>query len=61
MADIKTAPSPCKSCTIAKDPANCERKTCTRWMAWFIAKWDYFAQLIQQDLKEKENSNEPEN
>ena len=57
MADIKTTPSPCESCTTAKDPTDCERKSCTRWQAWIVAKWDYWAPLIRQKLQEREVEN----
>ena len=57
MEDIKTMPSPCKSCTAVTDPNDCERKICTRWQKWLVAKWDYWAPQIQQMLKEKEGNN----
>lgn len=60
MADIKTVPSPCKSCTTVEDPADCERKTCKRWRTWFLEQWDYLAPRILQMLKEKEGGNEQE-
>ena len=32
--------NPCLTCTIVKDPANCENKSCQVWRKWFIRRWE---------------------
>ena len=32
--------SPCFTCTVVKDPRNCENKLCKEWQAWFIERWE---------------------
>lgn len=32
-------PSPCLTCTIVKNPYNCENKLCMPWRRWFLARW----------------------
>lgn len=32
--------SPCKTCTIVKDPEICDDKLCKQWREWFMRKWE---------------------
>lgn len=57
MAEVKTAPSPCINCDAVANSADCTKKTCPQWRAWYMEQWDYWAPLVLQKLKEKEAKN----
>lgn len=40
MEQNERKPSPCLTCTIVKDPVNCENKSCQMWREWFIQRWN---------------------
>lgn len=32
--------SPCENCALVENPAECEKRACTVWRAWFVRAWD---------------------
>lgn len=50
MGEMKK--SPCKTCTTAKLPINCDNKTCERWREWYLEKWAGFNKFYEKYGKE---------
>lgn len=42
--------SPCLTCTRVHDPEECNDKSCGRWRAWWLAKWEQIHRPTTADI-----------
>ena len=46
--------NPCLSCTLVRDPENCQNKNCVAWQQWFIRRWDQLRLACRREMEELE-------
>lgn len=49
---------PCLTCTLVKNPKNCERKGCVAWQKWWLTRWENMRSRYCVKTEDGERENE---